>query len=723
MTTIPNHSVRELGCMRFRLRDELIFTPQMTAGEPYYLVEDPLNSRFFRLGLAEYAFVSLLDGRNSLQEARSLLSDVMPHHSLTEQDCGGICRWLVQMDLAQTEDSSTASRLARRAQSAEQLQSLSRWNPLAFRLPFGRPERLLSRLSVWVGWMHSPRAFVAWFALLAAGAWVVISDWGRFTASSQCVFAQNNWLWLAVCWAILKVLHEASHGLVCQRYGGSVREAGVLFVWFAPLAYVDVTSSWRFRRRRERMHVAAAGVYIEMLIAAVAALLWSNTSPGWINNLCFNTVFMASVSTVVFNLNPLMKFDGYYVLCDALTLPNLATNGRQWLIDWAKRYMLGVHSLRPDRSLREKWLVPVYGMMAMVWRVFVAVGLTITATTLFHGAGIALAFAALVVSVGLPSYRLARYLLSGKPGERPRLRQFALTAGSAAAVAGLLLGVVPWPGTRTAPAVVEYSPYTVVRASIAGFVREIHVQSGQRVEEGQLLVVLENRELAREIADLELQIRQSVIRSRRHEQRSETAKEQAESTMREALTTQLTEKRIQFEQLNLRAPHAGSVVSRNLAAIIDKHFVEGDEILALGAESQKELRVSLSQEDLEAFSSLGGGQVRIDLPHHVLWKSRVTKVNPRATLVPTHPALATTHGGPLPVRPVNRRGEKSAAEEQELLAPCFTAIAPLTESESSQLRSGQLATIIYRPCHESIGEHLHHAVSKWIQAHAEQHAQ
>lgn len=714
MTTIADHSVRELGLIRLRLRGDLTFTPQTAVGAPYYLVEDPLNSRFFRLGLVEYTFVSLLDGRTTIQDALRALSGVMPHHRLTEQDAAGLCRWLVDMDLAHTDESSQGARLVQSAQTIENRKAAARWNPLIFRLPLGRPDPLFARLTAWFGWLHSPPAVLGWLMLLALGGYAVLSDWDRFTASSHVVFAPGNWLWLAACWLVLKIVHEASHGIACRRLGGAVRETGVLFVLFAPLAYVDVTASWRFRRRRDRIQVAAAGMYVELLIAAVAALVWSNTGPGWLNNLCFNLVFMASVATLLFNSNPLMKFDGYYILSDALVLPNLSGSGQLYLRYWAKRYLLGIDSALPAWSPRDAVLVRIYGVASFVWRMLVTAGLIITATTLFHGAGIVLAGVAVVLWLGLPTIGFIKYLLFGKPGERPRRLQFCLTAGSAAAIAVAVLGFVPWPGARNAPAVVEYSPHTVVRASSAGFVREIHVQSGQSVQAGQLLIVLENRELACELADLELQIRQSEVRGQRHQQKGEVAQEQAEAKNREGLSTQLLEKRAQNVQLSVRAAHTGRVVRRNLAAMLDTYLAEGDEILAIGEESQKELRVSLSQDDLDAFTQLSGKPVDIDLPRHASWPGEVKSVDPRATLTPAHPALVTANGGPLPVQPARHRPDKSASEMHELLAPRFNAIIALTATDSESLRSGQLATISYRPCNESIGEYLYQAVSRWV---------
>ncbi|MGE0608170.1 MAG: HlyD family efflux transporter periplasmic adaptor subunit [Pirellulales bacterium] len=714
ITAEPDNSVRELGLARLRLRGDLAFTPQSAVGEPYYMVEDALNSRFFRLGLVEYSFISLLDGTTTIHDALSLLSSVLPHHRLTENDAAILCRWLVEMDLAHTDASSRGARLARAAQTSADRKALAQWNPLAFRLPLGRPDKLFEKLAGWLGWLHSPAAFAVWVALAASGGYVVLSDWERFAASSRGVFAPHNWLWLAACWIVLKIVHETSHGVACRRYGGTVRETGLLFIFLAPLAYVDVTSSWRFRRRRERMHVAAAGMYWELGLAAVAALVWSKTSSVWLGNLCFNAVFMASLSTLLFNANPLMKFDGYYILSEGLALPNLYANGQHYLRYWAKRYLLAVPASLPNWSRRDAGLIRLYGLLACVWRVLVSAGLAVTAVAMFHGAGVVLAAVAGVAWLGLPAVAFARYLAVGKRGEHPSWKRFAATVGTTAACAVLVLCFVPWPGVRTAPAVVEYSPHTILRAASAGFVRKILVRSGQQVQPGQLLVVLENKELACELASLELRLRQSVLRGQRHEQKKELALEQAEAQARESLLTQMAEKRDQLEQLLIRAPHAGSVVRRGLAAMADTYLKRGDEVLVLGDETKKELRVALAQDDMEAFTRHAGQPVQIDVPRYPVWLGQVASVTPRASVVPTHSALIASHGGPLPVRPAARQPDQPAADAYELLVPHFAAIIPLAAADSRQLHSGQLASIRYRPCHESIGQHLFQALSQWV---------
>ena len=322
-----NPAIQEIGNARLTLRPDLVFSPRTTDGDLHYVIEDPISSKFFRVGVTEYAFMSLLDGTITLHDALAELSSAMPNHGLSEQDTIAICKWLVDTKLANTTKSADTEELASQAIEAEQRRMAERFNPLMIKLPLGNPNRFFEWLAPLVRWIHAPVVMLLATGLIAYGAYLVFSDWARFEEASHGIFAPSNWLWLAAGWAALKVIHETSHGIACKKYGGAVREWGLIFILFAPLAYVDVTSSWRFRSPWQRIHVAAAGMYIELIIAAVAAIIWSQASPGILSYVCYNIIIMASLSTIVFNANPLMRFDGYYLLSDLIGVRNLQGRG------------------------------------------------------------------------------------------------------------------------------------------------------------------------------------------------------------------------------------------------------------------------------------------------------------------------------------------------------------------------------------------------------------
>jgi len=230
----------------------------------------------------------------------------------------------------------------------------------------------------------------------------VWQQWARLLESSRGVFATSNWIWLGLGWLALKAVHEFSHGLVCKRFGGTVREAGVLLVLLTPIAYVDVTSSWRFSSRWQRILTAAAGMHSELLVAAVASLIWCRTSNSMVEHVCFNVAVMASVTTVLFNLNPLMRFDGYYILSDLIGLPNLYSQGQIFLQYLVRRYVLGLSASLPDWSPGAGLLIRVHSIAALLWRMFISAGLIVAANTLFYGAGVVMAAAAVALWAGVP---------------------------------------------------------------------------------------------------------------------------------------------------------------------------------------------------------------------------------------------------------------------------------------------------------------------------------
>lgn len=710
-------AAREIGDVCLTLRPDLEFSPRLEGGEWFYVVEDRLHSRFFRLGRAEYQLVAQFDGQTPLHVALQRLATLHPAHGLSESAAAGLARWLLEMDLAHTEESSTAARLTRHATAAERQRWWSQFHPLSFRIPLGgSPDAFLARLEQRLGWVFSPGAFLAWLVLLAVGGYRVAANWDRFAASTQQIFAPENWFWLAACWTALKVVHELGHGLACRRYGGTVREAGILVLLLAPLAYVDVTTSWRLRSRRQRMVVAAAGMYVELACAAVAACVWSELDSGWLSYLCFQGVILTGFTTVLFNANPLLKFDGYYLLSDALGLPNLYTNGQWYVRHLARKWLLGIDDVLPAWRGWRGLFIRLYGCASLIWRIVVSCGLAAAAATLGRGAGVVLAALALLCWIGIPLARFLTGLGQQPAAQRPQWRRLATVTALVVIVVSLLCGYVPWPGSCVAPGIVEYSPPTVVRTRCAGLVHTLTVAEGEEVAAGQLLAVLENADLQRELQDLELQIRQCIVRERQHEQQQQLAARQAERERRRGLETQWQEKQAQVAQLEIHAPCHGWVVRRGLSQLLGTYLSAGEELLTLGNEREKEIRVALAQEDWEAFQRQQGKPVRVDVPGQRRWHATLQEVQPRATLQPLHPALIAPHGGPLPVTPVAHTDAREGGEYQ-LLSPRFTAVVPLSPATSQTVRAGQRVEVSFRPCHLTVGAYLYEQAAIWLRRH------
>ncbi|MFO0871023.1 MAG: hypothetical protein U0935_19025 [Pirellulales bacterium] len=353
---------------------------------------------------------------------------------------------------------------------------------------------------------------------------------------------------------LLKLWHELGHAAACKRFGGTVREFGVALIVFTPLPYADISGAWRIRSKWRRFATSAGGLLFELPVAAVAAWIWSTTDPGLLHQNALNVVVAAGISALVFNLNPLMKFDGYYMLTDLAEIPNLAARGQAAVARVIRRWLLGDDAPPSDSSVpRSAWELP-YGLAASVWRLLVCVGLLLLASRLGYGLGVLLALAA-AVSWGLPPlFRGGGWLLS-QPGRWRRPASWLRLAGGLAALLLAGLGAVSlfWGRGPSAIAVVDYYPKIEIRAATSGFVEQVCAETGDWIEAGEVIVRLTNEELQAEFQRTELDVARATRRADIFLSRRETAAWQAEQEVRRAHLTRLQELQTQVDSLIVRA--------------------------------------------------------------------------------------------------------------------------------------------------------------------------
>lgn len=694
------------------LRRELAFRPQTFSGKQCYVVEDPVAARFFRVGLAEYAFMSRLDGRRTIGQVLDDTRKARGDCAFTSADALAICQWVVRSGLAQDEsvDAASASRMG--SQLPVPQRRGGRISPLSIQLPLFHPDQFFQRLTPWFSWLFSSYALVVWLLVVAWAVRDLVVHHHQLAAASTGILAANNWIWLGIVWVLLKVIHESGHAVACKRFGGEVREAGIIFILLAPLAYVDVTSSWRLQSKWARIAVAAAGMYVELFLAAVAALVWVRVAPGALSQICMNVMMTASVMTVLFNANPLMRFDGYYILSDFLELPNLYSSGQQYVRYLVRSHLFGMRSLAPVGTGWRALFVRGYGVVSWGWRSLVFFSLVLTAATLLEGAGVVISVIAMGVWLASMVRRCAQFV-RGESSEKPNWLRFAVVGGGLSTTALFALTCVPWPGSVAAPAVVQYSEEAVIRTECDGFIRKVRVEGGAFVDEGQVLVEMYNDDLDHELAELELKIEESRIQRRIHQRQRELAKAQSESQKLRALEKQFDEKSEELERLIVRAPCAGKVVGRNLSALEGTYRTKGSRLLSIGNEAKKEVRISIAQQDMLDFRNHTGVAMRVYFSGSQVWESTLTRVEPRASSTPPDLSLCAPNGGVLAVRSVGSDAGHSDGHEYELLSPRFTGVVHLTAEQSDQARAGQRARVALRPS-ETVGEHFYHLVTDWV---------
>ncbi len=705
---------------RLALRAELTIEIRKQGDRFVAIIEDPTRSKFFQVGHAEYHFISMLDGRRSVSEVIELVQSERAIQDFSADTARAICFWLAHMNLLAHQGAGASQRLTQAAHAKQKQKWLALLNPICFRVNLLNPQATLQRITPWTKWLLSSWMLVVWTLAAVLAVAMIVDQSERFADAAVGILAPGRWIWLLVIWVALKIVHEAAHGVACQKYGGEVRQAGLLILLLAPLAFVDVTSSWRFSSRRKRIVVSAAGMYVELLIAFVAAIAWASASPGILSDICYNIVVMAGISTILFNANPLIRFDGYYILADVLGIANLYTKGQSWFADRFRHLVFGFPT-DPNICLASelKW-VASYGLLAFAWRVFLCASLLLVASTLLNGAGLIMALIGGIFWVLLPLYmfvKKTRQLAQTHAVDKRRLTLCA--AGLAAIVACFLLVQAP-PITR-APAIVQFKQEQILRAAADGFVSEILVQNGQSVQQGQLLVQMVNPDLQLEHVALTQAAERARIRARIHRQRGELSQQQAELLKFESIQTQLAEKQRQLENLQIHSPIEGVVYRRGLENLIDSFVKQGDPVLTVAQHDVKEILVSIGQDQIKSVRQNDTLPVRVMFQGTPVLQANIATIRPRASLQPIDASLCAIAGGPLAVRPVedSSTGHSEASDlidDYRLLVPQFTAKLELSSDLADQLWAGQRGTAFLYGRDISLGSYCYLQCRDWVRS-------
>jgi putative peptide zinc metalloprotease protein len=716
---VPDFSILDPTTAKPALRSDLVFTPHTFGADPYYVVEDPARSKFFRIGLPEYTLISLFDGRTSISEAVGLAARSLGPRALSQQEALAVAHWLADSRLIEPLGVAVNTPASAVTAAAPKQTTGKRFNPLAIKLPLFDPDWLLDATQPYLGWLVSWPCLATWIGVQLAALYLVAGHWERLTSETSAVLAPDHWLFLAAAWLGLKILHESAHALACKKFGGNVVRAGVMIIFFSPVAFVDVTSSWRFRSKWQRIAVAAAGMYVELFSAVVALFVWANTSDGITHRLALSTAVMASLATIAFNANPLMRFDGYFILADLVGIPNLYSCSRQYLSHSIQRSFLGIRTALPNWSPATARFIKLYGLATAIWRIVLYITIVLAAISLLGYLGAILAAAWTFFQVLVPAGRSMRRFLKDYAAHPIKPARLALSGSFAAVAIALVAWLLAMPGKIEEPAIVDYAQLSVIRAGSPGFVREVFVQSGQQVMPGEVIAVLENEELRAELNNLSLAIEQSVVKNRIHQQAGEQAKRQAEAAERESLEKRQAEVQKQLESLVIRAPVAGEVTGRRLSSLVGQYLEPGEEIAVVGNDRAKELLIAASQEDIDLLVAQVSHPVRVRVEGTMAggFTSTLTQMNPRATVDLPHPAFSAVAGGPLAVKPRAASEKDDPSQPQyELLSPRFVGKVSLSADESAHWHAGQRATVSFRSSQATIGGRLYQFIDGWIQA-------
>jgi putative peptide zinc metalloprotease protein len=445
-------------------------------GVGYEVIKDPIALKYHRLQLEQYRILELLDGNRSLEQVRDDLKREFPALQITLSDIQQLITDLHKKGLVISNRAGQGAavirerRRTRREKIQQTLMSL-----LSLRLPGWDPERTLRAMQPWLAWMFHP-VCVSLCMLFVVSSWLVLGanldEFRSRLPEFQSFFGWPNLIYLWVTLGLAKVIHEFGHGLSCVHYGGECHEMGVMLLVFSPCLYCDVTDSWMMKNKWHRIIIGAAGMYIEVILSAVAIYVWWLTKPGLLHHLSLNIFFVTTITTVIFNANPLMRFDGYYMMSDFLEIPNLRQKSEKLLREAFSWYCLGIES-RPDPFMPETgrgWFV-TYAIAAWCYRWVVLVSISLFLYTVLKPYDLqSVGVTVLVFSMAGIFFALFRSIwqIISAPRTEPMSKPKIAASLAVAGIACWLAATVRIPWYHEAACVLEPQGVVVVPAPISG---------------------------------------------------------------------------------------------------------------------------------------------------------------------------------------------------------------------------------------------------------------
>lgn len=566
--------------LRPQLRTTVQTFRQHYRGRQWQVVRDPANNQFFRLNDASYFFIGLLNGQRSVADAWRIANDQLGDRAPTQNEVIQLLGQLYGANLLIAELPADSAGLFERYKKKIRREVTSYVTNILFaRVPLWDPDHFLDRWVRACGWVFNPVGVTIWAALMLFAGFMLVGRVGDLWTQRSIVLDPNNLIYMYTAMVFTKALHELGHGFACKRYGrqshsgGEVHTIGIMFLVFIPVPYVDASSAWALRSKWQRAMIGAAGMYVELAVAAIAVIVWTQTaSDNPINKIAYNTIFIASVSTILFNGNPLLRFDGYYILSDALEIPNLSQRGKDFVYYLVKRYIYGAKQARhPMLGPGERpWLI-LFFIASTIYRTIISLSILMFVWFTVPFIGMVMAVVSMVMWICVPTGKFVHYLLTHDELMRTRPRAIASTVAFISAVV-ILLGVIPFTEHARAEGVVEPGDLKMIYAIVDGRVREVMPTDSPVTPDAAPMMAMVNEQLE---AQLQEQMAKWRVVDTQHARALGKEPELANALLgqRRAVEKRIDVLRDQLAALQIKAPIAGRWVT-DKAENLDDVFVQ-----------------------------------------------------------------------------------------------------------------------------------------------------
>ena len=641
-------------------------------GQMWYVLENPSNNQYSRISDEAYRFIGMLDGRRTASEVWRICNEQLADRAPTQGEVIQLLGQLYSVNLLHADlppDSESLFNRYRKRVGREVRGQLM--NLLFIRIPLLDPDNFLERWVSVFGRLFNWFGLVLWSILMASGLYFVVGNIRELFRQSSDVLDPDNLILLYLSFVLIKIFHEFSHAFACKKFGGlnrsggQVHTMGVMFLVFFPLPYVDASSAWAFRSRWHRAVVGMAGVMAELSAAAIAAIIWSNTSTGTLHIIAYNVIFVASVSTILFNGNPLLRFDAYYVLSDLLEIPNLGQRSRNYLYYLVKRYCWGLKKAHnPAYTFGERVWFVFYGIASVAFRVYICIRILLFLNDRLPEELFILvplfAFSAIVAWVFVPIGKFLQFLATGAELTRKRARAVGLTFGTFCLIVACI-GLIRLPDYWRVEGVVEPVGLAIVHAESDGFVVDFLPSESKVSSGGPLLIRAVNPELEAEKKSSVAE-RRSLEVQRRIAEVQEIAAAQILDEQLEALDEKIARLEFELASLNLDPPLSGTWVAPDIEHSKGVYLRRGQSIGFVASLDDVIIRATAGQKIAAMLVEQASEQVEIRVKGQpkLLLTGEIKQIFPAGQELLPSEALGYSVGGPMPTLSQDPRGTKAA---------------------------------------------------------------
>lgn len=621
-----------------KLRSDLVIKEQTIKNVKSFIIKDPVNQRYFRYEAEEHFVITQLDGEKNAAGVAELYNERF-HDELTANDIKEFLESIRSNEFFEKTKEEQNIFLYEKLKEQRRSRIIqAKGSAMYFRIPVWDPDRFFDKVIPYIGWIWSPKFvwFMNLFMLFSVG--VLLNNLQAVGVGLAHIFdfsshtlASILFLWVTVLGTI--AIHELGHGLTCKRFGGECHEIGFLFMFFNPCLYANVNDAWLFEERSRRLYVTFAGCYVEFLFGFIMMYLWLLTQPGTlINIVSFQVVVVSFFSAIFMNFNPLMKFDGYFALSDALEMPNLRDRSRDYL-----KYVIQTKVFRLEREFdfvtqQEQWIFLTYGSLVTIYltNVFIGLGFMIGGMM----TGVMGKIPGILVTCWIMYKLLGRYFFSTLRFIKVLMVEHkTFFAKKVVRVVGGILGVgvmgvclfVPFSLSLDSESTLEPVHDSIIRSLASGYVEPMEHWAKREFKKGEVLLTLNNRTLGQQRADLQLDIKVNEVLLNQAIAQGNAMEIAKLRQSNQKLNEILIDLNRQYDNLTIYSPFDG-VLEDSLVGLENTYLNPGDPIGRLIDPTQYQATLHLQERDLEGVVVGTSAQLALDAHGDALFQGEITKI-------------------------------------------------------------------------------------------------